>query len=174
MTLTHRDAEQPTTPVFDRLVALLEAGHARFRVIEHPAEGQSHAVARIRGTRPEQGAKAMLCVTRDAVPVPVLAVLPGPARLDFRKLGSAVGAKKATLADPAFAGEATGCVMGAVPPFALSPDIRLVVDPALFASNMEIAFNAGRLDRSIVLAVGDYLRIARPQVADISRVDGSG
>jgi Ala-tRNA(Pro) deacylase len=171
MSLAHHDAEHPATPVFDRLVALLEAGNARFRVIEHPAEGQSEAVARLRGTRPEQGAKAMFCVTRDAVPAPVLAVLPGPARLDFRKLGSAVGAKKATLADPAFARQATGCAMGAVPPFALSPGIRLVADPTLFSSNREIAFNAGRLDRSIVLAVDDYLRIARPQLADITRDD---
>lgn len=114
----------------------------------------------------------MLRITTGTTPTPVLAVLPGPARLDFRKLGAAVGAKKATLADPAHAQELTGCVMGAVPPFALSPGIRLVADPALFSSNAELAFNAGRLDRSIVLAVEDYLRIARPQVAGITREDG--
>lgn len=77
----------------------------------------------------------------------------------------AVGAKKATLADPVFAQEVSGCVMGAVPPFALSPGIRLVIDSALLSSNEEIAFDAGRLDRSIVLATGDYVRIARPQLA---------
>jgi Ala-tRNA(Pro) deacylase len=169
MSIIDDDTQQRTLPVFDRLVALLEAGGARFRVLEHPAEGQSEAVARLRGTRPEQGAKAMLCVTRDAASTPVLAVLPGPARLDFRKLGMAAGAKKATLADPAQARELTGCEMGAVPPFALAPGICLIVDPALLSSNSEIAFNAGRLDRSIVLAVDDYLRLARPQVADIVR-----
>jgi Ala-tRNA(Pro) deacylase len=158
-------------PVFERLVALLSGGNATFRVLEHPAEGQSEAVARIRGTRPEQGAKAMLCLTREAIPAAVLAVLPGPERLDFRKLAVAVGAKKATLADPALAQELTGCVMGAVPPFALSTAIRLVVARALL-SNSEIAFNAGRLDRSIVLALDDYLRLAQPQVADITRDDG--
>jgi Ala-tRNA(Pro) deacylase len=170
MTITDRNAEARSTPVFDQLLALLDAGSARYRVLEHPAEGQSEAVARLRGTRPEQGAKAMLCVTRAASPMPVLAVLPGPARLDFRKLGAAVGARKATLADPALAQALTGCVMGAVPPFALAPGIRLVADPALL-SNAGIAFNAGRLDRSIVLAVEDYLRIAGPQVADITRDD---
>jgi len=169
MAVTHTDAQAPS--VFDQLVALLRAGNARFRVLEHPAEGQSDAVARIRGTRPEQGAKAMLCVARDAAVAPVLAVLPGPARLDFKKLGMAIGAKKTTLADPAVARETTGCVMGAVPPFALSPEIRLVVDPALLTSNVEIAFNAGRLDRSIILAVDDYRRIAQPQIADITRED---
>lgn len=169
MTATHPDAESRATPVFDQLVALLRTGGAKFRILEHPAEGQSDAVARIRGTRPEQGAKAMLCVAKEAALAPVLAVLPGPARLDFRKLGAAVGARKTTLADPALAREVTRCVMGAVPPFALSPGIHLVADPALLSSNAEIAFNAGRLDRSIVLAVEDYLRLAQPQVADITR-----
>ena len=171
MVIATRETDGHTTSVFDRLVALLSTANARYRVLEHPAEGQSDAVARIRGTRPEQGAKAMLCVIKGEAPTPVLAVLPGPARLDFRKLGTAVGAKKATLADPAFAQEVTGCVMGAVPPFALSPGIHLVVDPALISSNQEIAFNAGRLDRSIVLATADYVRIAQPQVADITRED---
>lgn len=169
MTAAHPDGQSRVTPVFDQLVALLCAGKAAFRILEHPAEGQSDAVARIRGTRPEQGAKAMLCVASQAASTPVLAVLPGPARLDFRKLAVAMGARKATLADPALAQEVTGCAMGAVPPFALSPEVRLVADPALVSSNAEIAFNAGRLDRSIVLAVDDYLRLARPQLADIIR-----
>jgi Ala-tRNA(Pro) deacylase len=108
-------------------------------------------------------------VIRGAAFIPVLAVLPGPAKLDFKKVGMAVGATKATLADPTVAQEVTGCVMGAIPPFALSPGIHLVVDPALLSSNTEVAFNAGRLDRSIVLAVDDYLQIARPQVTDITR-----
>ena len=70
--------------------------------------------------------------------------------------------KKVTLASPDEAQQVTGCVMGAVPPFALSPDVRLVVDPALVERHDEIAFNAGRLDRSMVLNAQDYMRIAQP------------
>ena len=47
--------------VFQRLVSLLDSHQARYRVIFHPAEGQSARVAEIRGTEPGQGAKAMLC-----------------------------------------------------------------------------------------------------------------
>ena len=53
------------TPMFDKLVALLEAEAARFRVSEHPPEGRSDLVAAIRGTEPGQGAKAMLCKCKD-------------------------------------------------------------------------------------------------------------
>jgi len=53
---------------FEALVSLLEADAARFRVIEHPAEGRSELVAQIRGTAPGQGAKAMLCRSKDGDP----------------------------------------------------------------------------------------------------------
>lgn len=148
--------------MFDTLVALLQTQGARFRVLEHPAEGRSDEVARIRGTAPGQGAKAMLCKSRDGTGGLFLAVLPGDRKLDFRRLAQAVGVRKATLATPEEAQAATGCVMGSVPPFCFDPQIRLVVDPDLVQRFGEIAFNAGRLDRSIVLDSADYVRIARP------------
>ncbi len=158
--------------MFDTLVHLLQSQDARFRVIEHPAEGRSDVVAEIRGTAPGQGAKAMLCKSRDAAgagdPQLFLAVLPGDRKLDFKRLAQAVGVRKATLASPEEAQAATGCVMGSVPPFSFNPQVRLVVDPALVERFAEIAFNAGRLDRSIVLDSADYVRIARPALHSLS------
>lgn len=150
--------------VFERLLALLEANHARFRVIEHPAEGRSEIVAALRGTHASQGAKAMFC---RSVGTFVLAVLPGDRKLDFRKVADAVGKRKAGLATPEEAMRETGCVIGAIPPFSFSPNIKLVVDPALIESHDEIAFNAGRLDRSMVLNAQDYVRIAKPHMATL-------
>lgn len=46
----------------------------------------------------------------------------------------------------------------------------VVVDAGFVAAHEEIAFNAGRLDRSIVLATMDYLRIVAPVVAPIAAV----
>lgn len=153
--------------VFDRLLGLLSSGQARFRVLEHPAEGRSDEVARIRGTAPGQGAKAMLCTVKSGSGKLVLAVLRGPDRLDFRRVAAATGARKASLASPEAAMAATGCIMGAVPPFSFSRDIAVVVDRALIRENEEIAFNAGRLDRSIVMSVEDYVRLTQPEVAAI-------
>ena len=105
------------SPVFDRLMYLLEGADARFRVIEHAAEGRSDLVASIRGTAPGQGAKAMLCKSKDAHAALVLAILPGDRKLDFRKVAAAAGIRKATLASPEEAQRETGCVIGAIPPF---------------------------------------------------------
>lgn len=154
--------------MFERIETLLQEGNARFRVIHHPAEGRSDRVAEIRGTQAGQGAKAMLCRLRERPETLLLAVLPGDQKLDFKKLAQAIGGKKASLVPPDEATTATGCVIGAIPPFSFSADIRLVVDPQLVARYDEIAFNAGRLDTSIVLDAQDYVRIARPLMADIT------
>ncbi len=148
--------------VYEKLVKLLEQERARYRVLEHPAEGRSDLVAAIRGTSPGQGAKAMLCMSNDDNPSWVLAILPGDRKLDFKKVAVAGGLKKATLASSDDAQRETGCVIGAIPPFSFSSTITLVVDPALVDSFGEIAFNAGRLDRSILLDSADYVRIAQP------------
>ncbi len=149
------------------LLKLLEAEQARFRVIRHPPAGASASVAEIRGTRPEQGAKAMLCQVAGLADGYALAVLAGNRKLDFRKLGQAVGGKKASLLSPEQASRLTGCVMGAVPPFSFWPNVTLVVDPKLLEENAEIAFNAGRLDASMVLDTQDYRRIAAPLMHEI-------
>lgn len=154
--------------MFDKLNALLQKEQARFRVIDHPAEGTSEKVAEIRGTLPGQGAKAMLCRVKELPEVFVLAVLSGNRKVDFKKLGQAVGGKKASLVPPDEAMALTGCVMGAVPPFSFWPNVRLIVDPKLLADHEEIAFNAGRLDRSMVLNASDYQRIAAPLITAIS------
>lgn len=148
--------------MFEKLVALLDTDSARYRVLTHPAEGRSDLVAAIRGTAPGQGAKAMLCKPKTAPGPLILAVLPGDQKVDFKKVALAAGVKKVTLASPEEAMHATGCVIGAIPPFSFSTDIVLVVDPTLVESYEEIAFNAGRLDRSIVLNSEDYVRIANP------------
>jgi Ala-tRNA(Pro) deacylase len=156
--------------VFETLNKLLQDSNARFRVIAHAAEGSSAKVAEIRGTAPGQGAKAMLCRAKDLPEKFLLAVLPGDRKLDFKKLALAAGARKASLAAAAEATALTCCVMGSVPPFALWPEVSLIVDPKLL-EHAEIAFNAGRLDRSMLLNAEDYRRIAAPLLADISAQD---
>ena len=76
-------------------------------------------------------------------------------------------ARKCGFASPDTAQELTGCVMGAVPPFALNPDLAIVVEEDLLA-NETLFFNAGRLDRSMELDTKDWIAVARPRVAKIA------
>lgn len=155
--------------VFDRLVALLIEAKATFRVIEHEAEGRSEKISVIRGNRPDQAAKAMVLDVRGGGGGRrhVLAILPGSRKLDFNAVAALFEARKCGFASPDTAQELTGCVMGAVPPFALNPALTVVVDEDLL-TNETLFFNAGRLDRSMELDTRDWLAAANPRIARIA------
>ena len=166
------DAEIKTGEVFDRLVTLLTDAKAKFRVIEHAHEGKSDAISAIRGNRPDQAAKAMVLDVRGGGGGKrhVLAILPGSRKLDFAAVAALFEARKCGFASPDTAQALTGCVMGAVPPFALNPDLSIVVEEDLLASET-LFFNAGRLDRSMELDTKDWLAVARPRLARIATRD---
>jgi Ala-tRNA(Pro) deacylase len=155
--------------VFERLVELFQAGHAEFRVIEHEPQGRSDAVAAIRGTKPSQGAKAIVC----AIPVKgetryVVAVVPGDRKVDVKAVARILGGTKGSFAQPSVAQQLTGCAIGAIPPVVFDGSLSLVVDGDFLDRETEIAFNAGRLDRSIVIRSSDYRRIVSPSLASIA------
>jgi len=152
----------------DKLIALLDQHQARYRLMAHEATGKCEAVAALRGTALGQGAKALVChVKGNGVKQHVLAVLPADQQADLARVAQAVGGRRASLASPAEVDMLTGCVFGAIPPFSFHPDLRLVVDPLLFARFDEIAFNAGRLDLSMVLHTEDYRRLCNANVVKI-------
>lgn len=153
-----------------QLLALLEQHQARYRVVEHQAVGKCEAVSEIRGTALGQGAKALVCkVKGNGVNQHVLAILAADQQADLSRLAQHIGGSKASLASPAEVDTLTACVFGAIPPFSFHPDLRLIADPLLFDRYPEIAFNAGQLDKSIILNTRDYLRIARPDLVAFRR-----
>ena len=171
MSVQNTESADALTPVFRQLCARLDAAGARYRVVRHPAAGTSESVAKVRGTEVGQGAKAMLCRVGKGSQGSafVLGVLPGDQRLDFKKLGAALGGGKASLVSAEEAQALTGCVIGSIPPFAPSPEVALILDPQLTERYAEVAFNAGSLEASIVLDAADYLRIAQPELIPFRR-----
>jgi len=158
-----------------RLVRLLDEGGARYRVVEHPAEGRSEVIAKIRGNDPSRSLKAIVVVLGGggAGERAVLAVVPGSRRLDMKALRRETGARKGGFAPPEVATALTGCAMGAVPPFTFREDLPLIADPAI-RGHREVCFNAGRLDRSVFMDVDDYVRLARPRFAVIAEPPADG
>lgn len=153
-----------------RLIALLSQEGADFRVVTHEAVGKCEAVSEIRGTALGQGAKALVCkVKGNGVNQHVLAILAADQQADLSQLASHIGGLRASLASPAEVDELTGCVFGAIPPFSFHPKLKLVADPLLFERFDEIAFNAGMLDKSVILKTADYLRIAQPELVNFRR-----
>lgn len=165
-------SEIASRQIHQHLVDLLDCQQATFRVIAHEPIGKCEAVSEIRGTALGQGAKALLCkIKGNGLKLHVLAVLAADQQADLSRLASQLGGLKASLASPAEVDELTACVFGAIPPFSFHPSLKLVADPLLFERYDEIAFNAGLLEKSVVMNTADYLRIAQPELITFRRED---
>ncbi|EPG4894449.1 YbaK/prolyl-tRNA synthetase associated domain-containing protein [Citrobacter koseri] len=153
-----------------RLITLLSQEGATYRVLSHEAVGKCEAVSEIRGTALGQGAKALVCkVKGNGVNQHVLAILSADQQADLAQLANHLGGLRASLASPAEVNALTGCVFGAIPPFSFHPNLKLVADPLLFERFNEIAFNAGVLEKSVIMNTDDYLRIAQPELVNFRR-----
>lgn len=158
--VTMRDAD-----AYTRLVALLDANGARYRVIEHEPEGRTDIVSAMRGNDLSDAAKCIVLMVKLGKKTTryVLAVVPGDARVDFGRIRVLFGATYVSFATADTAERLAGSVAGTILPFAFHSELELIVDPALL-DRSEIFFNAGRLDRSIALSTDDYVALAKPRL----------
>ncbi len=98
----------------------------------------------------------------------VTAVVPVAGSLDLKALAAALGAKKATMAEPADAERATGYVVGGISPLGQRSRLTTVVDesvdelPAVYVS-------AGRRGLQVRLAPADLLRVSGARTARLRR-----
>ena len=116
------------------------------------------------GLDPAQVCKTLVVSADGAL---VLAVVPVDRTLDLKGLASAVGARRAELADPRAAERATGYVVGGISPIGTSRRLRTVVD-ARAAAHPTIHVSAGRRGLQVSLAPGDLIRLTGALVAPIS------
>ncbi|WP_343446633.1 YbaK/EbsC family protein [Micromonospora schwarzwaldensis] len=103
----------------------------------------------------------------------VLAVLPGPARLDYRGLAEAVGTARSRLrpADPAVL-DALDMEPGGASPLTDADGVITVFDVAV-AGMGPVYCGSGRNDRTLQVDGRDLLRLARnPREARITRAAG--
>ena len=130
-----------------------------FRELHHEQTYTSEQSAAVRGEELRHGGKALLMKADGEFQ---LYVLPADRRLDSNAIRRQQGLRKLRFATPDELEEMTGLVPGSVPPFGepILP-FDLFVD-AQIREHARIAFNAGSLTDSIILAVSDYLLCAAP------------
>src|SRR5215471_1738905 len=145
---------------------MLDAHGARYRLIDHAPEGQTDLVSALRGHDVGSAAKCLVIMAKIGKKTTkhVLAVVPGGRRIDLTAVKSLLGATYVAFASTDVAERLAGSVVGTILPFALTPELELIVDPAL-RDTSEVFFNAARLDRSIALRTADYFAIAKPRLA---------
>jgi Ala-tRNA(Pro) deacylase len=147
--------------LLDRIREWLTVEGVAFREVHHAPTRTSEESALARGEELRVGGKALLLKVDDTFR---LFVMSAARKLDSGAVKKRFGSKKIRFATPEELMELTGLVPGSVPPFG-APILAfpLHVDPSVF-ENERVAFNAGSLTDSIVMPIGDYRRLAAPEV----------
>ncbi len=154
---------------YSKLISLLDAFGASYRLIDHPPEGRTEIVSPLRGNDPGHAAKCIIVMLKLGKKETKydLAVVPGDRRLDLGALKALFGATYISFASADIAERLAGSPVGTILPFVMNSGVELIADPALQELNV-LYFNAARLDRSIALNTRDYFAIAKPRLAPIA------
>jgi Cys-tRNA(Pro)/Cys-tRNA(Cys) deacylase len=117
------------------------------------------------GLEPARVFKTLLADTDGTL---VVGVVPVTGQLDLKALAGAVGAKRATMADPRLAERKTGYVRGGISPIGQKAALRTVIDASaeLFET---IVVSGGRRGFDIELTPADLQRATAATFAAIAR-----
>ena len=97
----------------------------------------------------------------------VVAIVPVTGKVDLKRLASAVGGKRAAMADPAVAERRTGYVVGGISPIGQKTAHRTVLDETAELWDT-VYVSGGRRGFDIELAPGDLVRATGAAIADIA------
>ncbi|SDK08309.1 Cys-tRNA(Pro) deacylase [Streptomyces indicus] len=149
-------------------VALTAAGvpftvHSYEHDPSHPSYGEEAAQAM--GVSPERVFKTLVADVDGELTV---AVVPVAGTLDLKALASAVGGKRAAMADPAAAERTTGYVRGGISPLGQRKKLRTVLDESASAHDT-ICISAGRRGLEVELAPADLAKLTDAVLAPVGR-----
>jgi Cys-tRNA(Pro)/Cys-tRNA(Cys) deacylase len=149
-------------------VALTDAG-TRFTVhaYEHDPASSSYGeeAAEALGVSPDRVFKTLVADVDGELTV---AVVPVAGKLDLKALATAVGGKRATMADPAAAERTTGYVRGGISPLGQRKRLRTVLDSSA-GDHPTICVSAGRRGLEVELAPSDLEALTGAVLAPIGR-----
>ena len=151
-------------------VTAAERAGIDFEVIEYdPGDsGEPYGIgaARALGIAPERVFKTLVVDLSGRSLA--IAIVPVAARLDLKAVASALGAKRATMAEPAAAERATGYVRGGISPLGRRRRLPVTIDESALGFE-RIHVSGGRRGLEIGLAPDDLVRLVGAVVAPIAR-----
>lgn len=153
----------------NNVTRMLESQGISFQVYELPREKLSAIeAAHFLNVEPEVVYKTIVVIP-ETESKPVLAVVPGPNKVNLKSLAYTLGVKKVHMASKKQAEQLTKLQTGGISPLALlNRGMHVVVDSSA-ESLEEIYISAGQRGLDVRLATKDLIRLTDAKVAAISR-----
>lgn len=135
-----------------------------YDVVDHLSAAE---VAAVVGLPPEQAFKTLVTLPATPGARPVLALLPGDAQLDLKKLAAAAGEKKMQMALQREAERLTGLEKGGISPLALlDKGWPVFIDETVILFE-QIEMSAGRKGVGVLVPVAPVLALLKAVVVDL-------
>jgi Cys-tRNA(Pro)/Cys-tRNA(Cys) deacylase len=158
--------------ITNNVTRLLDARKIRYRAHELPPEKLgADETARFLGVDPMLVYKTI--VVKREKGKPILAVIPGPHRVDLKLLAAALGEKKVSLSTEREAEQLTGLQAGGISPLALLNKGFQVVIASEAADRPEVHVSGGQRGLNICLPVSALVEITRARLAVVSVPEAS-
>jgi prolyl-tRNA editing enzyme YbaK/EbsC (Cys-tRNA(Pro) deacylase) len=139
-----------STPV----TKVLDAKKIPYRFFRHPGQVNSLEQAALeRGQRPEQIIRSILFRLTDNTFVMVLVA--GPAQISWARLREYLGVSRMTMATTEEVIHVTGYPIGAVSPFGLPNQVRILMDRGV--TEEEISIGSGVRNTTVIMKRADFL-----------------
>ncbi len=156
--------------LFEKIKRLLDENKVDYTLFEHEHVHTSEDAAKVRGTKIEQAAKAIIIRTKSGKLAQF--VLGGNKKIDLKIIKKEIlHEKNVSLANPEEVLQATSCTIGSVPPFArlFKEPMTQYFDQDLLETQEEIVFSAGTHNDSIKMRTKDFIRINQPIIEEFSK-----
>jgi Cys-tRNA(Pro)/Cys-tRNA(Cys) deacylase len=154
----------------NNITRLLESRKIPYKAFELPVEKiGARETAQLLGVSPDLVYKSIV-ITRPKGK-PILAIIPGPNRVDLKLLAKVLGEKKVNLPSEHAAEELTGLLAGGISPLALmNKGFQVVIDSAA-QTRPEIHISGGQRGLNIRLSVKALAELTRACFAPVSIPD---
>lgn len=150
----------------------LDRAKAAYRVhsYEHDPSNRHFGAETVEvlGVDPSRTFKTLIADLVGATSATACAVVPVSGHLDLKALAAAVGAKKASMTDPATAERLTGYVVGGISPLGHKKRMPVLIDSSALELDTMLV-SGGRRGLSVEIAPAVLARVLQARFADLGR-----
>lgn len=152
--------------VRNEIIRLLKEHEMTYQHLVHVPTPTSEDSARVRGTKLEEGIKAIILKGKSTKRNYQLNI-PSHLKLDMKAVSEAVG-EKCEFEDPEVIRERFGLIIGGVPPFGSLLNIDTYFDEKVTAAQ-QCAFNCGMPTESILMQSKDLVTLVQPKIGAFAK-----